>query len=167
MFFRARNKLPVPETFKWNEHEQFFFTLRITWKCFVKSWICWFWLPKMKIALYIYYFIRWDMELVKKSTGFSPPARMSCVLSDTVPLKWSGSFFLNHNKSLRWHLGDYEKQFFPIWRPVRGGTLVFLCSYGCVVGPCSYTSTTILSTCSYTDPLHIRKNTQKSKFLLS
>ena len=29
-------------------------------------------------------------------------------------LKWSGSFFLKHNKSFRWHLGDYEKHnFFP------------------------------------------------------
>merc|ERR1711911_215735 len=42
-----------------------------------------------------------------------------------------------------------------------------LCSYGCVVGPCSYTCLGLSRMCSYTDPLHIRKNTQKSKFLLS
>ena len=44
-------------------------------------------------------------------------------------------FFLNHNKSFRWHLGDYEIiTFFPL-KAVRGETLIFVCSYGCVVGP--------------------------------
>ena len=35
-------------------------------------------------------------------------------------IKWPGSFILKHNKSFRWHLGDYEKlNFFSIWRSVR------------------------------------------------
>ena len=60
----------------------------------------------------------------------NPPAVQS------TQLKVIRKFFLNHNKSFRWHLGDYEKYFFSIWRPVRWETL-------------------------------FRKNTQKSKFLLS
>ena len=48
-------------------------------------------------------------------------------------LKVIRKFFIKHNKSFRWHLGDYE--IFSIWRPVRGETLIFVCSYGCVVGP--------------------------------
>ena len=33
-----------------------------------------------------------------------------------VTLKWLESFFLNHNKSFRCHLGDYEKHIFSIWK---------------------------------------------------
>ena len=51
-------------------------------------------------------------------------------------LKVIRKFFLKHNKSFRWHLGDYEKHnFFPIWRSVRGETLIFVCFYGWVVCP--------------------------------
>ena len=90
-------------------------------------------------------------------------------------LKWSGSF-LKHNKSFRWHLGDYEKHnFFSNWRPVRGETLIFVCFYGCVVCPAgvwgpAWRRSSLHS--AYinrflTGRLPIRKNTQKSKFLLS
>ena len=45
-------------------------------------------------------------------------------------------FFLNHHKSFRWHLGDYEKHnFFSIWRPVREEPLIFVCFYGCLLCP--------------------------------
>ena len=34
---------------------------------------------------------------------------------DPVLLKVISKFFLKHNKSFRWHLGDYEKHdFFPL-----------------------------------------------------
>ena len=39
----------------------------------------------------------------------NPWIRRSIVMQPLRPLKWSGSFFLNHNKSFRCHLGDYEK----------------------------------------------------------
>ena len=50
-----------------------------------------------------------------------------------VDLKVIRKFFLN--QSFRWHHGDYEKHnFFPT-EGLRGETLIFVCSYGCVVGP--------------------------------
>ena len=42
-------------------------------------------------------------------------------------LKWSGSFFLNHNKSFRWHLGDYEKHNFYPFEGLWEEKLSFLC----------------------------------------
>ena len=58
---------------------------------------------------------------------------------------------------------------------MRGETLIFVCSYRCVVGPASVGGPAwrrplppfSLYKPVLTDPLHIRKNTQKSKFLLS
>ena len=92
-----------------------------------------------------------------------------CYLNIFVALfKVIRNFFLNHYKSFRWHLGDYEKHsFFPFEGLWEEKLCFFVCSYGCIVGPCSYTCLGLSRTCTYTDPLHIRKNTQKSKFLLS
>ena len=65
---------------------------------------------------------------------------------------------------------------------MRGGTLIFVCSYGCVVGPAGGPMRKLAGVgparrgvglhSAYinwflTGILHIRKNTQKSKFLLS
>ena len=58
--------------------------------------------------------------------------------------------------------GLLKTHFFSILRPVRGETLMFVCSYGCIVGPCSYACLGLSRICSYTGPLHIRENTQKS-----
>ena len=58
--------------------------------------------------------------------------------------------------------------FFPIWRPVRGETMIFVCSYGCVVSRLHcYGKWQQMQIVLKTVTLHIRKNTQKSKFLLS
>ena len=48
-------------------------------------------------------------------------------------LKWSGSFFLSITKVLDGISGITKNIFFSIWRPVRGETLIFVCSDGCVV----------------------------------
>ena len=66
-------------------------------------------------------------------------------------------------------------QFFSIWRPVRGETLIFVCFYGCVVFPLKPVSISWMEGADVVtpgltrppDPLYIRKNTQKSKFLFS
>ena len=43
-------------------------------------------------------------------------------------------FVLSSLVLFRWHLGDYEEHdFFSIWRPVREETLIFVCSFGCLV----------------------------------
>ena len=63
-----------------------------------------------------------------------------------LDLKWSGSFFKTISKVLDDISGIIKNIIFSIWRPVRGETLIFVCSYGCVVGSWSYTSSTILST---------------------
>ena len=38
--------------------------------------------------------------------------RISAILVRSVVLKVIRKFFFNHNKSFRWHLGDYEKHDF-------------------------------------------------------
>ena len=92
-------------------------------------------------------------------------------------LKVIRKFFLKHNKCFRWHLGDYEKHnlSFSIWWPLRGETLIFVCFYGCVVCPAGVWGPAwrrLLRPLRLYKPvfngiLHIRKNTQKSKFFLS
>ena len=91
-------------------------------------------------------------------------------------LKVIRKFFFKHNKSFRWHLGDYEKHnFFPfegLWEE----KLWFLCVlHGCVVCPagvCGPAWRRRSVHAAYinrflTGSLTTRKNTQKSKFLLS
>ena len=111
--------------------------------------------------------------LLRLGSGSLSSVEARC-LQDT--LKWSGSFFLKHNKSFRWHLGDYEKHiFFSIWRPVRGETLIFVCFYGCVVCPLKpglykLHGRSGVVTPGHTRPpgrLPTRKYTHQSKFLLS
>ena len=59
-----------------------------------------------------------------------------------LALKVIRKFFLKHNKSFRWHLGDYEKHnFFPYEGLGEEKLWFFLCFYGCVVCP--------LKTCLY------------------
>ena len=49
----------------------------------------------------------------------------------SAALKVIRKFFLKHNKSFRWHLGDYEKH-----KVCERRNFDFcVCSYGCVVGP--------------------------------
>ena len=81
-------------------------------------------------------------------------------------LKVIRKFLLNHNKSFRWHLGDYKKHDFPF----EG-----LCVCGVVrkmagEGPARRRVVSLHS--AYinrflTGILHVRKSTQKSKFRLS
>ena len=45
---------------------------------------------------------------------YEPSWNRKNILRVVWTFKWSGSFFLSHNKSFRWYLGDYEKyNFFP------------------------------------------------------
>ena len=60
-------------------------------------------------------------EPMRHHDGSSPGPRPvqgrldTCLLHKMGSLKVIRKFFLNHNKSFRWHLGDYEKHnFFPI-----------------------------------------------------
>ena len=97
-------------------------------------------------------------------------------LKSQSDLTWSGSFFLKHNKSFRWHLGDYEKHnFFPfegLWEE----KLWFLCVFTGVWSArraCVARRGHVRSVHSayinwfLTGILPTRKNTQKSKFFLS
>ena len=57
--------------------------------------------------------------------------------------------------------GLRKTSFFSIWRPVRGETLIFVCFYDVRSFHSAYINRFLAGI------LHIRKNTQKSKFLLS
>ena len=87
--------------------------------------------------------------------------------------------FLKHNKSFRWHLRDYEKHIFSHLKACERRNFDFcvfvrMCSRSrCHWRACVALRVFVRSVYSayitrgLTAILHIRKNTQKSKFLLS
>ena len=117
------------------------FTFQMLYRKFTQ---CWKYLLSYSRHIYIKLLDNWinyftfsvegtGSTLAHLSTAGRAPSN-STILNGA--LKVIRKFFLTQNKSFRWHLGDYEKHhFFPISGSVRGGILIFVCSYGCVVGP--------------------------------
>ena len=62
------------------------------------------------------------------------PRKLKVEPYNPIFLKWSGSFFEPITKVLDGISGITKNIIFSIWGPVRGETLIFVCSYGCVVG---------------------------------